>query len=287
LCAEHASKRGDAEPIWIPVVSKIEKPQALLNLDSIVEASDAIMVARGDLGVEMDIARVPVAQKEIIATCANHGRPCIVATQMLETMIENSTPTRAEASDVANAIFDGADAVMLSAETATGRHPSLVVETMARIIAAAEQRLLELPGRSAPPTRLAAGHRLTASLAHGAWQIAQDLAAKAVVCWSEHGGTARYLSHNNFQVPIIAFSSNERSVRQMVLFAGVTPVHAFPPASGKISDWNAMVDAFLLEHELADDGDMIVLLAGRPLGKAKATNTIAVHRVTTTPTEAK
>lgn len=279
LCEAQARKAGRAEPIWIPVVSKIEKPQAIKNLESIVETSDAIMVARGDLGVEMDIARVPVAQKQIIATCANFGRPCIVATQMLETMIDNTSPTRAEASDVANAIFDGADAVMLSAETATGKHPALVVETMARIIAAAEQRLAELPHVSAPPSRLSAGHRLTASLAHGAWHIAKDLGCKVVACWSEHGGTARYLSQNDFRVPIIAFSTHERSVRQMVLCAGVTPVHAQPPASGMLSDWNAMVDEFLLGRGLAARGDLILLLAGRPLGKAKATNTIAIHMV--------
>ena len=136
----------------IPVVVKIEKPQALVNLAEIVDAADAIMVARGDLGVEMDVARVPVAQKFIIASCIEAGKPCIVATQMLETMIESSTPTRAEASDVANAVFDGCDAVMLSGETAVGAHPALVVETMRRIIRTTESRMDQLAMRHGIPT---------------------------------------------------------------------------------------------------------------------------------------
>ncbi len=267
------------DPPWIPIVAKIEMPQAVADLTAIVEISDAIMVARGDLGVEMEIAKVPVVQKQIIAACNEHGRPCIVATQMLETMIENAVPTRAEASDVANAVFDGADAVMLSAETATGRHPVLVVETMSRIIDAAETRIRETPVPNSPPLRLAAGHRATAALAHGAWDIARDLSARAVVCWSQNGGTARYLSQNNFVVPIFAFTSSPISARRLALLRGITPICADPPASGKLSDWNAAVDAQLLARKAVDPGDFIVLLAGRPLGRAKATNTIAIHRI--------
>ncbi len=279
LCERSPVRDEKGNPIWIPIVSKIEKPEALRELESIVEASDAIMVARGDLGVEMDIARVPVAQKQIIATCGVYGKPCIVATQMLETMIENSSPTRAEASDVANAIFDGADAVMLSAETATGKWATLTVETMARIVAAAEERLATEREPSAPPTRLAAGHAMTAALAHGAWHIARDLNAKLVACWSEQGGTARYLSQNNFRMPIIAFSSSARACRHMAMLAAVTPVCMEPPGSGMISELNTKIDRYVLEKGLAQPGDTLVLLAGRPLGKAKATNTIAVHRV--------
>ena len=265
---------------WTPLIAKIEKPQAVADIDRIVAAADGIMVARGDLGVEMDIARVPVAQKEIVAACAAQGKPCIVATQMLETMIENSTPTRAEASDVANAIFDGADAVMLSAETAMGKHPVLVVETMRRIIAAAEERVASMPrsvGRA--PTRLREAHRDTAALAHGAAQIAADLRAKVVVCWSQNGGTARYLSQNNMCLPIVAFSSDPVATRRMALLGGVTAVLGQPPASGKLSDWNIAVDECLLSREICERGDPIVLLAGRPLGRAKATNTLAIHRV--------
>lgn len=264
---------------WIQIVSKIEMPQAVKNLESIVDASDAVMVARGDLGVEMDIAQVPVVQKRIVETCAAFGKPCIVATQMLETMIENSAPTRAEASDVANAIFDGADAVMLSGETATGKHPSLVVETMARIVACAEQHLCKHRTDHLPPSRLASSHRGIAALAHGAWEIARDLDAKVVACWSEQGGSARYLSQNRFNIPIIAWSSDAAACRRMSLLRGVTAVCAAPPASGKLSEWNEQVDDYLITRGICKQGDAIVLVAGRPLGQAKKTNTIAIHRV--------
>ena len=272
-------KRNDprGEGSLIPVIAKIETPQALVNLDAIVEASDGLMVARGDLGVEMDVARVPVAQKRIIEVAQQWGRPVIVATQMLESMIENALPTRAEASDVANAIFDQADAVMLSAESATGKHPVLVVETMKRIIMAAEERIATLPQAPSPPQRIIEKHYATAALAHGVWHIAQDLGAKIIVCWSENGGTARYLSQTGFRIPIIACSSSERATRRMSILLGVTPVHMEAP--GTLSEWNDWVDAFLLSSGMARRGDAIVLVAGRPLGKAKATNTIAVHVV--------
>jgi pyruvate kinase len=198
---------------------------------------------------------------------------------MLESMIENASPTRAEASDVANAIFDGADAVMLSAETATGKHPALVVETMSRIVAAAEERLRDLPQPEAPPSRLVAAHISTAALAHGAWAISRDLNAKVVACWSQNGGTARYLSQNRFNIPIVAYSSSSQATRRMALLRGVTPVLSPPPSSGKLSDWNAQVDQYVQANGLARKGDAIVLLAGRPLGQAKATNTVAICRV--------
>ena len=264
---------------WIPVVSKIEKPQALADLERIVRASDAVMVARGDLGVEMDIARVPVAQKEIVAACAAHGKPCIVATQMLETMIESATPTRAEASDVANAIFDGADAVMLSAETATGKHPALVVETMRRIAAAAEGMLAGRPRASTPPKKYDARHGPIAALAHGAWHIANDLGVRAIAVWSQWGGSARYLSQNDFGIPIVAFSSSEMATRRMALLGGVTAVCEAPPASGALADWAARVDEYLISAGLAKQGDIILLVAGKPLGVPRVVNSLFLHRV--------
>lgn len=264
---------------WIPIVSKIEKPQALTNLEAIVEASDAIMVARGDLGVEMDIAQVPVAQKRIVAAAAKQGKPCIVATQMLETMIDNTSPTRAEASDVANAVFDGADAVMLSAETATGKHPALVVETMSRIVFVAEQRFAEINTASTPPTTYSPEHRQTAALAHGAWHICRDLKSPLIACWSEGGGTARYLSQNNFSVPILCFTTDARIARRMALFCGVIPVCSPPPKDRALHGWNSMVVEMAKTLSLVRDNDWIVMLAGRPLGKARATNAIAVHQV--------
>jgi len=264
---------------WTPVVAKIEKPQALADLDRIVQEADGIMVARGDLGVEMDIARVPVSQKEIVAKCAEHGKPCVVATQMLETMIENATPTRAEASDVANAVFDGADAVMLSAETATGKHPVLVVETMRRIIAVAEARVASLPRKDAPPQRVLDRHSPIAALAHGAWHVAQGTAAKAIAVWSQWGGSARYLSQNNFLIPIIAYSSNPVATRRMALYAGVTAVCSPPPPDGTFSSWFTGVDAFVISSGLASPGDPVLFLAGKPLGTPKVVNTITTRRV--------
>ncbi|MCC6230088.1 MAG: pyruvate kinase [Phycisphaerales bacterium] len=264
---------------WMPVVAKIEKPQAVANISSIVAAADAIMVARGDLGVEMEIARVPVAQKEIVACCASHGKPCIVATQMLETMIDNASPTRAEASDVANAIFDGADAVMLSAETATGKHPALVVETMSRIVRVAESSSVKQSRGVAPPTHVSEAHRDTAALAHGAAQVARDLKAPAIVCWSENAGTARYISQNEVHMPIIAYSSNSVMARRMAILGGVIPVCAKPPVSGHLAEWNEGVDELVIRRGLAKRGDPLVLVAGHPLGQAKATNRIAIHRV--------
>jgi pyruvate kinase len=279
LCPVDQRLDPKGEGAAIPVIAKVEKPQAVRCIEKIVEAADAIMVARGDLGVEMDIAQVPVAQKRIIEVCNDYGKPCIVATQMLETMAENAMPTRAEASDVANAIFDRADAVMLSGETAAGKHPALVVETMNRIIAAAEEHLLGTPATASPPEKLVESRIGTAALAHGAWHVARDLGAALIVCWSENGGTARYLSQNNFHVPILAYSSSERATRRMALLRGVTAVHCKPPESGLLADWNRQVDQLILHRGLARRGDTVVMLAGRPLGRAKAVNTIAIHRV--------
>ncbi|ETV92291.1 pyruvate kinase, variant [Aphanomyces invadans] len=204
------------------VISKIEKPQAIRNLNEIIEASDAIMVARGDLGVEMELAAVPIIQKQIISRCQLYGKPSIIATQMLESMIQSPIPTRAEASDVANAIWDGADAVMLSAESATGNHPELVVATMADIIEQAES-LESHKSTNSPPERNAHAHKLTAALAYGAWHVVNKTEVKVVVCWSQHGNAARYLSQNDFRVPIVAFSDNQRSVNQMALYNGKLP----------------------------------------------------------------
>jgi pyruvate kinase len=258
----------------IPVIAKIEKPQAVAELDAIVDAADGVMVARGDLGVEMDIAQVPVVQKRIVQRCQAWGKPCIVATQMLESMIESAGPTRAEASDVANAVFDGADAVMLSGETAVGKHPALVVETMRRIIAAAEKRMAELPMTDDPPQKLVESRYATAALAHGAWHIARDIGAKLIVCWSQAGGTARYLSQNDFRLPIVAYSSSVAAARRMGLLKGVTAVRAEAPAG--LGDFTTMAERDMLNRGWVEHGEPVVLMAGKPLGQAKATNSIAV-----------
>ncbi|MFG0283709.1 MAG: pyruvate kinase [Phycisphaerales bacterium JB039] len=274
--ADYACNIGGGQT---PIVAKIEKPQAVGNIEAITDAADALMVARGDLGVEMDIAQVPLAQKRIIRACEDWGKPCIVATQMLESMITSAAPTRAEATDVANAIFDGADAVMLSGETAIGRHPDLVVETMHRIARAAEGSGLIKSDEPSPPVQLVASRYQTAALAHGAWHVARDTAAAMVVCWSQHGGTARYLSQNGFAVPIVAYTSDEASSRRMALLRGVTPVLMRPPASGLLGDWTDEVERDLLGRGWVRSGDVVVMLAGKPLGRARATNSIAVLRI--------
>lgn len=279
MCAMDHRHESSGAGALIPVVAKIEKPQALAELDSIIEASDAVMVARGDLGVEMDLAQVPIAQKTILAKAGEWGKPCIVATQMLETMIDHPSPTRAEVSDVAHAVFDGADAVMLSGETAVGKYPLLAVEMMRRTIAAAEQQVVAGIKAPSPPARLIESRYRTAALAHGAWHVAHDLGAKLIVCWSQRGGAARYLSQNGFAVPIIAYSSDERETRRMALLRGVTPIFTKVPESGSLARWNEQVDADLKARGWASDGDPIVLIAGRPLGEQGAANTIAVHYV--------
>ncbi|MFG0275130.1 MAG: pyruvate kinase [Phycisphaerales bacterium] len=271
-------KPGESREPHIPIVAKIEKPQAVRNIDEIVAEADAIMVARGDLGVEMDLAYVPVTQKKLIAAAHLQGRPVIVATQMLETMIETSTPTRAEVSDVANAIFDEADAVMLSGETAIGKYPSLAVETMRRIAVATESRLRELSEGSQPPQRLVAQRSPLAALALGAWHVAQTADASVAVCWSQSGGTARHLSQMGFRIPIVAFSSDPLAVRRMCLLYGVVPVIETNPPLHR-SDFGMMIEKLLLERGWGKRGEMYVALAGKPFGTPGVVNTLALRRL--------
>ncbi len=263
----------------IPVIAKIEKPQAIAEIDAILNAADGIMVARGDLGVEMDLAAVPIIQKQLIDKADEWGKPCIVATQMLETMIQSASPTRAEAGDVANAILDGADAVMLSAETAMGKHPALVVETMRRIAIEAEGLLAQRAKDASPSSRLRNSRYRTAALAHGAWYVARDIDARLIACWSQEGGTARYLAQVGLSIPVIAYSDSARQVRRMSLLRGVTAVRMAVPASGKLADWNVAVERDLLHRGWAAPGDPIVLLAGKPLGNKGATNTLAIQYI--------
>ncbi len=281
MCAVEFGTDQTGEGSMIPVIAKIEKPQAVAQMESIVEAADAIMVARGDLGVEMDLAHVPVVQKQLIATADSWGKPCIVATQMLETMIQSMTPTRAEASDVANAVFDGADCVMLSGETAVGKYPLVTVETMRRIVEAAEGRMLESSIAPSPPRRVVQTGYRTAALAHGAWHVARDIGARLVVCWSQRGGAARYLSQTGFRIPIVAYSSSARETRRMGLLKGVRALRCDVPGDERsaLAEWNRRVDEDLVALGWARPGDPIVLVAGRPLGVQGAANTLAVHFV--------
>jgi pyruvate kinase len=269
-----AAEKAD---LRFPIVAKIERPRAVERVESIVEAADAVMIARGDLGVEMEPAQVPVIQKQVIAAARQAGRPCIVATQMLQSMIESPIPTRAEASDVANAIFDQVDAVMLSGETAVGRYADLAVASMRRIADRAEAYLAAQPTVASPPEKLLRARHATAALAHGAWTVAQDYGARLIVVWSQHGGGARYLSRYLFRIPIVAVSTDERSLRHMQLLRGVLPVRMERPAN--LAEFTRAVDGYVLAAGWARRGDPCVLLAGGPIGTVGATNSLALHRV--------
>src|ERR1700722_2747316 len=195
----------------IHLIAKIEKAEALAHIDGILDASDGLMIARGDLGVEMDVAEVPIIQKDLVRRCQAAGKPVIVATQMLQSMIEQASPTRAEVSDVANAIFDGTDAVMLSGETSVGKFPGGTVHIMAHIAKVTEEYLATLP--MLPDVAMkpsATTLRFSAAIARGVRQIVNDLKVSLVVIWSQTGATARIFSKNRFPVPLIALSSNHR-----------------------------------------------------------------------------
>jgi pyruvate kinase len=268
----------------IPVIAKIETPQAVARIESILEQADGIMVARGDLGVEIEFARVPMVQKRLIATAHAFGKPAIVATQMLESMIEHPHPTRAEVSDVANAVLDGADCVMLSGETAIGRHPVLAVDAMRRVAIALEEDLRTRPPQAKNLAWLDHDWSINQSgfsptiqaLAHGAWHMARDMKARAMVIWSQRGGGARALSRHNFHIPIIAFSSDARAVRRMNLLYAVHPVlcHDVPIHR---SEFATIADRMLVEDGWVERGDPIILLGAKPLDTPGNTNTIAIR----------
>ncbi len=260
----------------IPIIAKIETPQAVERIDDILQYADAIMVARGDLGVEMDIASVPVSQKKLIRAAHDHGKPAIVATQMLESMISSPIPTRAEVSDVANAILDGADTVMLSAETAVGRYPHLAVETMRRVARCTEDYWRETPHVDTFPGKGRFAREITPAVAHGAFQIAADIDASLVVVWSERGAAARYLSRNNFSVPIIAFSSDVKAVRRMNLLYGVFPIWMREVPEHR-SNFAEIVDHMVISRGLINRGEPMLLLGAKPLDAPGSVNTVAVR----------
>lgn len=206
----------------IPVIAKIEKPEAIENLQEILDVADGVMVARGDLGVEFGHEKVPVLQKRIIASMRPLARPVITATQMLESMTTNSTPTRAEASDVANAVLDGTDAVMLSGETAAGRHPALVVETMARIIDEVESSGFVPPTCVEPVIR---DRSFSSTIADAATSAAREFGLKALAVYTESGKSAALMSAQRPQPPIVAFTRHDVVLRRLALFWGVWPCH--------------------------------------------------------------
>jgi len=253
-----------------PVIAKLEKPEAIENLDEILQVSDGVMVARGDLGVEMNPERVPVAQKNIIARAREFRRPVITATQMLESMTENPRPTRAEASDVANAIFDGSDAVMLSAETATGRYPLEAVGMMARIIEVAEASIQEYP-RPAAQEKLMVAETVAELVCHAS----RELHMKLIAVFTHSGFTARLVSRYRPLVPIIAFSPEAETRRRLALLWGVTSRDIVDIK--KIDGLAAIAEKRLVEERLVRKGDVIGIVAGTPMGIRGTTNFMKFH----------
>jgi pyruvate kinase len=259
----------------VPVIAKLEKPEAIERLDEILRVADGVMVARGDLGVELPPERVPIIQKMIIERANRTRVPVITATQMLESMTMNPRPTRAEASDVANAILDGTDAVMLSGETAVGHYPVESVTMMARIAVEAERRILE--GRVFRRRRDGEQYTFSDAIGDAACLAAHDLNAKAIVVFTQSGATARLISKYRPHVPIIAFTPAEQTLRRLCLYWGVTP-----KIMKEVVNTDRMVAAVeerLLSDKEVSPGDILVIVAGTPITAKGGTNFLKLHRV--------
>jgi pyruvate kinase len=270
----------DEEGMRVPVIAKLERPEALERLDEVIEAFDGLMVARGDLGVETALERVPLVQKRAIDLCRRRAKPVIVATEMLESMVERNRPTRAEASDVANAVLDGADALMLSAETSIGRHPVEAVTTMARIIAASETLRFDLaPVRQNDPSRarIDSLRPQEEAIALGAVMVGRAVGAKALVAFTLSGAGARLLAAQRPSLPILAFTPDPRVRSQLALVWGVETF--LEPAPTDTDEMTAHVDRAMLELGRAEPGDAVVVVAGTPPGTEASTNTLRVHRL--------
>jgi pyruvate kinase len=255
----------------VPVIAKLEKPEAIDNLEAVVLAFDAVMVARGDLGVELPLEEVPLVQKRAIQMARENAKPVIVATQMLESMIEHSRPTRAEASDVANAVLDGADAVMLSGETSVGRFPLAAVQTMARIICAVEENSTAAP----PLTHVPRTKR--GVISYAARDIGERLDAKALVAFTQSGDTVRRLARLHTPLPLLAFTPLPEVRSQLAMTWGTETfiVPVIQTTDGMIRQ----VDKSLLALGRYKRGDLVVIVAGAPPGTVGSTNLIHVHRM--------
>ena len=263
------------DSVFIPVISKIEKPQAINDLNQIVTESDGIMVARGDLGVEMDVAEVAVLQKKIIRTCHDLGVPVIVATQMLQSMIESPTPTRAEVSDVANAIYDGVDAVMLSGETAVGKWPIKTVRTMNRIARLTNNDIREQKITHPIPKHMRESRFRSAALAHGVRSIVNDIDAKLIVIWSKFGGGALYLSQLDMPVSIVAFSHIPATLNRLALLYGIHPELMDQPLNP--GDFIREACEIIISKRWAGKGDAVVFVYGEPIQTSGVTNSLYIH----------
>jgi len=260
------------EGVILPVIAKIEKPQAIDNLDEVINAFDAFMVARGDLGVECPLEDVPFLQKRVIDKARRNAKPVIVATQMLESMISSPAPTRAEASDVANAVLDGTDAVMLSGETSVGEYPIETVETMARIISSTEDH--ELAKMAAidwqPLTR-------GGVIAKAAAEVADRVDAKYLVAFTQSGDSARRASRYRGRIPVLAFTPEARVRSQLALSWGVETFLTNPVEH--TDEMVRQVDEALLEIGRVKQGDLVVIIAGSPPGIPGSTNALRIHRM--------
>jgi len=263
----------DNEGIRVPVLAKIEKPQAVENLEEIVEAFDGIMVARGDLGVELPIEQVPLVQKRAIQLCRQAGKPVIVATQMLDSMITASRPTRAEASDVANAVLDGTDALMLSGETSVGHNPPLVVETMSRIIEHIEGEALD----RLPPLEESRTGSTARALTHAAVSAALFVQATHLIAFTETGRSARLIARWRCGIRLLAFTPNPRVRSQLALVWGVETF--LVPQVRHTDDMVMQVDKALLDIGRASAGERVVIVAGVPPGVPGTTNGMRVHKI--------
>lgn len=255
----------------VPVIAKLEKPEAIDNLEAIVLAFDAVMVARGDLGVELPLEEVPLVQKRAIQMARENAKPVIVATQMLDSMIENSRPTRAEASDVANAVLDGADALMLSGETSVGKHPLEAVKTMSRIIAAVEQNSTAAP----PLTHVPRTKR--GVISYAARDIGERLDAKALVAFTQSGDTVRRLARLHTPLPLLAFTDLPEVRSQLAMTWGTETF--IVPHMQSTDGMIRQVDKSLLALGRYKRGDLVVIVAGAPPGTVGSTNLIHVHRI--------
>jgi pyruvate kinase len=261
----------DAAGRRVPVYAKIEKPEAVLQMEAIIRAFDGVLVARGDLGVELPLEDVPVVQKHAVQLAREHARPVIVATQMLDSMVAHSRPTRAEVSDVANAVLDGADALLLTAETTVGSYPVEVVATMRRIIAAAEAVDL----RSLPPLRDRTS--VPAAIARAAARTACDLGAQALVAFTRTGSTACLLASHREPVPLYAFTSEPAVRGQLSVVWGVETFVV--PDVRNTDEMVRHVTSAMIELDRGEPGDLIVMVAGTPPGAAGTTNSMRVHRL--------
>ncbi len=260
------------EGILLPVIAKIEKPQAIENIEEIVDAFDGFMVARGDLGVECPLENVPFLQKQVIDVARRHAKPVIVATQMLESMISSPRPTRAEASDVANAVLDGADAVMLSGETSVGEWPVETVETMAKIIESTEKHGLSRMTAIDWQPRTRGG-----VIAKAAAEVAERVGAKYLVAFTQSGDSARRLSRYRGPIPMIAFTPVDAVRSQLALSWGVETFKA--PGVEHTDEMVRQVDEHLLRINRLKEGELVVIIAGSPPGIPGSTNALRIHRM--------